>query len=134
MTREEKIKAYVMCLDGATLQEAADEFGVTREYIRQILSPNKRKPKEYYCIYTGLRNWLIEHKYSCPRFIDECGLPLTGNTFLTKIKGKSEFTIVEIKKILSYTGMTFEEAFGQVEDAPGGDLNGSEQQAEGSTV
>lgn len=37
MTREEKIKAFEMRMDGATLQQIGNEFGVTRECIRQVL-------------------------------------------------------------------------------------------------
>lgn len=133
MTREDKIKAYVMCLDGATLQEAADRFGVTREYIRQIFNPRKRAPKEFSCIYPWLKNWIIEHGYSCPMFQDACGLPFSYNALLQKCKGMSDFTMREIKMILAFTGMTFEEAFGK-EDRPGGESNGCEQQTEGREI
>lgn len=34
MTREQKIEAFAMRIDGYTLEEIAQKFGVTREWIR----------------------------------------------------------------------------------------------------
>ncbi len=45
MTREEKIEAFTMRLDGETYQEIADKFGVTRQYIHQILGGDRLYPR-----------------------------------------------------------------------------------------
>ena len=38
MTREEKIDAFTMRLDGYTLQEIGDKYGLTKERIRQMFA------------------------------------------------------------------------------------------------
>lgn len=46
MTNDEKVEAYRMRLEGATLQEVADRFGVTREWIRVLIpAPEKKERK-----------------------------------------------------------------------------------------
>lgn len=135
MTREEKIKAFEMSLDGATFQEIADTFGVSRQCIEQGLSRKQwRAPKQFKCVFPALESWLHEQRLSVHRFNGAANVCKHSNSLRLKLAGRFEFTMPEIKTILSYTGMTFEEAFGQVEEAPGGDPNGSEQQAEGSAV
>ena len=42
MTKEQKLKMYEMRLDGYTLQEIADEFGVSRQYVDQVIPSNGR--------------------------------------------------------------------------------------------
>lgn len=133
MTREEIIEMFEMRLDGETLENIAGKYGVTKERVRQLLTPSQRAPKVFVCIYPGLKKWMMDNEYSCPRFINDSGLPVHINTFYSCITGKSTFNINVIKCILAFTGLTFEEAFGE-EDIPGGDLNGCEQQAEGRAV
>ena len=43
MTREEKIKVFEMRLDGYTLQRIANDMGVTRQRIYQILYERPRR-------------------------------------------------------------------------------------------
>ena len=38
MTKEEKIDAFTMRLDGYTLQEIGDKYGLTRERIRKMFA------------------------------------------------------------------------------------------------
>lgn len=137
MTREEKIKAFEMRLDGMTFQEIGDHFGVTRQCIEGYLKPNRTRKKPYKnfkCIYPGLKKWMLENCVSVMTMHDDLHLYANHPTLYRFMKGKALPTMDVIKKILAYTGLTFEEAFGQVEDAPGGDPNDSEQQAEGSAV
>lgn len=51
MTKEQKVEAYSMYLDGCTYQEIGDKFGISRQRVHQLLSEpltNKRgKPKSY---------------------------------------------------------------------------------------
>lgn len=121
MTREEKIKAFEMRMDGATLQQIGNEFGVTREYIRQVLTCNPRKPKEFRCIFPGLKEWMTKNEMSCVKFALESKIFKTGYVAWEKFTGVRMLKMPEIKAILAYTGMTFEEAFGR-EESPGADV------------
>lgn len=122
MTREEKIKAFEMSLDGATYQEIADTFGVTRQYIEQGLTRKAwRAPKKYECVFPTLKNWLLERRMSIPWFNVNAKVCKHNNTLRHKLDGKFEFTMSEIESILTFTGMTFEEIFGR-EEFPGSDV------------
>lgn len=111
MTREEKIEAYAMRLDGHTLQEIGDKFGVTREYIRLIVGirGNVRPPKN--CVYPAIGKWFSEHGASLHGFAKEYGVCLT--TINNVLTGKTDPSKKTIDKILTATGMTYEEAFRQ---------------------
>ena len=113
MTIEEKVAAYEMLLRGATLQECADRFGVTRERIRQITPPKGAKTygKRRYekCIYPNIASWLIKNKYCYSRFAEAIGATsMTAQRWLT---GKASPSKKSIDRILEVTGMTYEEAF-----------------------
>lgn len=108
MTKEQKIDAYIMRLNGASLQTVADKYGVTREYIRQITClEGPRKNKNY--IYPNIADWLFDQGIYAKEFavmIDASNVSLT-NWML----GRTQPTMYHIKKILEVTGMTFEYAF-----------------------
>lgn len=38
MTKEQKVEAYSMYLDGCTYQEIGDKFGISRQRVHQLLS------------------------------------------------------------------------------------------------
>ena len=123
MTREEKTKAFEMYLDGFSLTEIADSFGVSKQWISVLLGGKSRKSKSFRCVFPELRKWIFEHRLSINRFNDNAKVCNHVNTLRRKIVGEHEFTLPEIKAILAYTGMTFEEAFVKVEDAPGDDTH-----------
>lgn len=64
MTREEKIDMFCMRMDGYTLQEIGNQYGITREYVRQILDVGKRKDIFQKIVYPGLKQYLVENKMS----------------------------------------------------------------------
>lgn len=123
MTRKEIIEMFEMRMDGETLENIGKKFGLTRERVRQLLTPSQRAPKEFECIYAGLKKWMIENGYSCPRFVKHCGLRISMTTFYARITGRKDFHISDIKCILAFTGMTFDEAFGVAEKPDGTDPN-----------
>lgn len=123
MTRAEIIKMFEMRLDGETLENIGKKFGLTRERVRQLVTPSQRSPKEYECIYPAVKKWMLENGYSCPRFLKHCDLKISLQSFYSSITGKRAFNINDIKCILDFTGMTFEEAFGVVEKPDGTDLD-----------
>lgn len=110
MTKEQKIEAYAMRLDGATLQEIADRFGVTKQWISKILPKDPAFPgKTAKCVYPSIKNWLTEHHISYGTFREMIGVsPLTLTRYLS---GRSDPSKKVIDKILDITEMTYEEAF-----------------------
>lgn len=62
MTRDEKIQAFAMRIDGYTLEEIADKFGVTREWIRQMLykSVSCDNYRRKY-VYPEITKWMFEN-------------------------------------------------------------------------
>ena len=117
MTKEQKLKMYEMRLDGYTLQEIADEFGVSRQYVDQVIPSNGRsRKKSSYdkCIYPNIKNWLMEKRITYTQFADLCGVDVM--TMHNGITGKVTMRKTTIDGILKATGMKYEEAF--MEDKP----------------
>lgn len=109
MTNEQKVEIYRMRLEGASLQECADRFGVTKQYISQIGVVRGRASFGVTCLYPGLKRWMAEHECSNKEFADRCGVSvgcLTG--VITKRHAPSKPVI---DRILDVTGLTYEEAF-----------------------
>lgn len=120
MTRDDKIKAFTMRLDGKTFQEIGDEFGVSKQCIEQMLGFHQRKARTSIavkCIYKGLAGYLQEEKISIAKMTEllEAKTPYIVSK---KLSGEKEFKISEIKKILQITGQTFEECF-EEKETPG---------------
>ena len=113
MTVDEKVEAYRMRLNGASLKECADKFGVTSEYIRQITPPvetHARRRSSYdTCIYPNLSKWLYENRYSYNRFAKL--LSVTPASVFNALTGKVEPSKKLLDKILDATEMSYEEAF-----------------------
>lgn len=113
MTKEQKIEAYAMRLTGYSLRECAQKFGVSYQYIQQMFPGinNHAATLAMRCIYKGLSEYIKDNGISLrvlSNLID-AGLNLT--TIRNRLRGMSEFTITEIRALLDYTGLTFEECF-----------------------
>lgn len=115
MTREDTLKMMEMRMDGYTLQEVADYYGVTRQCVSQILhrvlSENKNAVR-CKCIYPGLANWMLAQGVTAYKMSNELAQFNSVTSFYNRLIGKTEFTLSEIKALLKYTNSTFEELFG----------------------
>lgn len=117
MTKEQKLQAYAMRLDGCTYQEIANKFGVTRQCIQQnigavgVTRDNRHQVLRLSenCIYTGLAKFIKENEVSSVVLADVIGVCRIAA--YKRIVGERNFNISDIYKILNYTGMTFEECF-----------------------
>lgn len=106
MTRADLIEAYTMRLDGKTLQEIADKFGVTREYIRQV-APGPRKIRNN--VFPNIQKYIDTHNLCLYEFAELIG---TSNTAINNwFNGTTEPKLYYIRKILAVTGMDFHTAF-----------------------
>lgn len=114
---KDKTRLMEMCAmaeKGMSYQEIGEHYGITRERVRQILSgayPVSGRPIKN-CVFPGLYCWMVNNWENMRRMCD--GMRVMSDTSLTdKLRGKGKFTLPEIKAILAYTGLTFEEAFGE---------------------
>nr|DAQ30173.1 MAG TPA: Helix-turn-helix XRE-family like protein [Caudoviricetes sp.] len=119
LTIDQKVEMYRMRLEGKSYQAIADRFGVSRQYVYQLFG-QKYKSEPYRNVnvrYTGLRKWMNESNYSVAKLARESGC--TDNhsyaTITSYLQGSPFMSIDFIRKILGFTGLTFEEAFGEAE-------------------
>ena len=111
MNREDKIEVFKMRLDGFTYQEIAEKYGVSKQYINQMLQnviSEKRNKALNKIVYPNIANWLKDNEYSS---ISEFARKtrIQRATLSNKLHGTGKFNSDEIKRILDVTGMKFEE-------------------------
>lgn len=125
LTHADKQEIVTMRVNGFTLQEIADKFGVSRQNISLFLNGLSRNRKRSCrkCIFPGLKAWMNQNNVSVTQFYESVGCWGSYPTLFHRLAGKYEFTLSEIKAVLAHTGMTFEEAFGEVETLNGDDLD-----------
>lgn len=112
MTKEDKVEAFRMRLEGCTLQEIGNRYGVTRAYIHQVLGCGITGRKyATACIYPGIARWMSENEMNGCQFNKKLGIFSRSSLLYDRLEGKTQFKVDEIKRILEMTGMTFEEAF-----------------------
>ena len=119
ITIDQKVEMYRMRLEGKSYQAIADRFGVSRQYVYQLIGQQcKSEPYRNVNVqYTGLRKWMNESNYSVAKLARESGF--TNNhsyvTIISYLQGSPRMDIDSIRKILRFTGLTLEEAFGEAE-------------------
>ena len=114
MTREEKIDAFTMRLDGYTLQEIGDKYGLTRERIRQMFASittksgiSRKSYKNY--IYPNISDWMIDNNVKQSDLSKKLGCAqVTISSYLT---GKNPPSFAFINLMLELTKMQYEVAF-----------------------
>ena len=111
MTREEKIDAFTMRLDGYTLQEIGDKYGVSRERIRKMLAQVTTESgisrKNY--IYPNISDWMIDNNVKQSDLSKKLGC--AQNTISSYLTGKREPTFSFINLMLELTKMPYEVVF-----------------------
>lgn len=114
MTIAEKVAAYEMLLEGATQTDVAKIFGVSRQYIYQLFGSITPKGKHMRCVYPGLAEWMLGNNKRAKDF--EAVMSAKMPTVYAKFSGRVRITLEDIRAILRYTGLTFEQAFGEADD------------------
>ena len=111
MTKEEKMDAFTMRLNGYTLQEIGDKYGLTRERIRKmfasITTESGISRKNY--IYPNISDWMIDNDVKQSDLSKKLGC--AQNTISSYLTGKREPTFSFINLILELTKMPYEVAF-----------------------
>lgn len=64
------------------------------------------------CIFPGLKAWMQRNDWNVSRLADEADL--FPNTLSNNLSGNTEMKMYTIRRILEITGLTFEQAFGEV--------------------
>lgn len=110
-----------MRLNGHTLQQIGDHFGVLKQCVQQKLASfcgttdkrkNRKSDLEALCIYPNLFDWLIENRIKLYELSDICGIQSKNTMSIRKkLIGERNFKISEIRKLLQYSGKTFEFLF-----------------------
>lgn len=114
LTIEQKVEMHRMHLEGETYQAIADRFGISRQYAYYLLS-QKKLYRNVNVQYTGLKSWMKKFNYSVAKLARESGCTENHNyvTVISYLQGSPHMDIDSIRKILQFTGLTFEEAFGE---------------------
>ena len=111
MTKEEKIDAFTMRLDGYTLQEIGDKYGVTKERIRQMFAAVTTESgisrKNY--IFPNIADWMVENNINQITLCKKLGCTQTAiSNYLT---GKRYPSYAFVELMLELTKMPYEVAF-----------------------
>lgn len=112
-----------MRLDGSTIQQIADKYGVTKQCVQQQLSiiAGNAKPRprgiDERVIYPNLAKWIVDNRIAKYKLSEMIGMKIKcTDSIRKKLYGERDFTITEIKKIIEITGYTFEYIFAEKEN------------------
>lgn len=117
MTTEQKAEMRRLRASGVTLQKIADQFGVTRECVRQntisIGGTGYHKTAVHSCIYPNLAKWMDDNQCS---FTDFAVLIDSNNKSVQRwLTGKNAPSKTVIDRMRAVTGMSYEALFAQEE-------------------
>lgn len=111
-SKAELMEMFQLRMEGYSLQEIGDKFGIVRERVRQILNNPVRVARKgtIKCVYPAISNYLKCNRISALQFASRTGIAYT--TLHHTLTGKTSPNKRVIDIILSETGLTYEEAFG----------------------
>lgn len=111
MTKQERMKAFEMRLDGSSWLEIADVLGYTATTVQcDLRSCLSAAPRQVNCVYPALRRVITERYGGSVRtFASACGL--STNSLYAVLPGRSRPSVNMINAILKETGLCYEEAF-----------------------
>lgn len=110
-SKAELMEMFQLRMEGYSLQEIGDKFGITRERVRQILSNPVRvaRASTIKCVYPAISDYLKCNRISACQFASRAGIAYP--TLYNTLTGRTDPNKRVIDKILSETGLTYEEAF-----------------------
>ena len=112
MTNREKAEAYFMSLEGASLQEIGERFGVSIPDVAKMIpgyKPKRSIKNIEKCIYPAIQEFMVKNGLPYSRMANLCGC--SRGAFYKALTGETAPTKITIDKILKTTEMTYEEAF-----------------------
>ena len=115
MTKEQLNRAFEMRMEGATYDEIGSCMGISRQAVHEALHrAMKSEEKRWDCAYPGLKRWMIDHEINRNQLAKAIKPEKSACWIYEKLHGSGSFSITEIRAILDYTGLSFEQAFGEV--------------------
>lgn len=115
MTNEQKLDALKLLIDGATYEDVAKKYSVSKQYIFQIFSPILGKRGEGTRIkgvkYEILHDFITKNYGSVNKFCKKTGI--ASNSMSNLLKGKNGVSKMYIDKIIKETGLKYEEMFAE---------------------
>lgn len=119
MTKEELEDINRRYANGETLREIANAYGCTYEWIRLNMRTSANASRTIRgvrtVIFPGIRKWMIENCRTKAQLAGMIGS--SPENLRNWLAGKNDMPLRVVKKILKATGMTFEEAFVEVDYA-----------------
>lgn len=119
-SKERLLNIVQMRLDGYTIQQIADNYGVTKQCIQEQLSViangRKERPKgiDEKIVFPNLAKWISKNKVIKRKLSKTLGMTDKCTQGLNmKLYGERDFSMTEIKKLLEITGHTFEYLFAE---------------------
>lgn len=109
MTNEQRAEAYLMLLNGATIREASEKYGVSYQRIQQMFPGVSRRGRKYKCVYPNIGIWINLNCATLQKFAELVGV--SCESVHNYLSGRRLPNKKLIDKILEVTGMTYEEAF-----------------------
>ena len=113
LTKEEKLEAFAMLLDGHTLQTVGERFGISKQGVQQMLTVTNIRidMAAQSCVYPNISMWMAQNGYGYMSIAKMCDI--SQQTVQRALSKGSDCKKSFIDKILKVTGMTYEEAFDQ---------------------
>lgn len=120
MTKDEKILAFTMWLDGYSLAKIGEEFGVSRQAIYQMFKDPLEGGKRWHgcnnshmVIYPNIRQWMDERDMPLSEFCRQAsnGICLRSRTLRDYLTGTRNLRMPAINAVTKFTGMTVDTAF-----------------------
>ena len=108
-SKAELMEMFQLRIEGCSLQEIGDKFGITRERVRMILNKPVVGGLFRDCIYPAIANYINDNHIVVKDFAERMGCSYA--TLHSLLSGKRGTIKSVIDKILSETGLTYEEAF-----------------------
>lgn len=119
MTKEQKIEAYTMLLDGNTYEAVARHFGVSKQRINQMF-PHALAVKRMdgtKCVYPAIFEFMAANGMTCLALAKKAGV--SSPTLYSALSGERGPSKRTIDKILAATGLTYEAAFRKKDNSDG---------------
>ena len=111
MTKDQKVMAFAMLMDGNSVEDIAKRFCVSCKEIRELFNLRETRVgmAANSCIYTGVSEWMRENNigFSALASMTDTERGVLRNSLI----GHSEIKKSLIDKILAVTGLTYEKAF-----------------------
>ena len=116
MTRQERIKAFTMRIDGANWSEIGRELGYSSTAVKSDLQACVQSiPHQVTCIYPRIRKIIVDDFGGSARaFAIACGT--TPNRMYHYLSGRGTLNKSIVETILTFTGLTYDEAFTREEE------------------